>query len=308
MGPTGTTGITGSTGETGPEGPQGIQGSAGPVFYTTSFGSVAVGETGSMGVTSELPGAEAWIYVSDSGYLQVINSDPQSLTLTVYNNPAYAYSPTVYWGNGTEITLVGIPGQTGSTGPPSMTGPTGVEGPPGFSTNTGATGPIGTTGPTGIEGAQGAQGLEGSATLTGATGPEGPQGLAGFTGTTGTTGPVGATGPFGPQGAQGLEGSASLTGATGTTGPAGPAGAAGTFTTGITLVIPPGRSNKVQGPGMAYNNMGDQLFSLYDSSGEQIESGLFQNNFQVKTDTFFYVPGNLYVSANTNQFLFVSLS
>jgi collagen type VII alpha len=54
------------------------------------------------------------------------------------------------------MTVVGYPGQTGSTGPIGNTGPTG------------ATGPIGTTGPTGSTGATGPIGVTGP---TGATGP-----------------------------------------------------------------------------------------------------------------------------------------
>jgi hypothetical protein len=59
---------------------------------------------------------------------------------------------------------------------------------------------------------------------------------------------------------------------------------------------------------MVYTLTTAQQFYLYDSSGNQINSGLFNNAFQIAQETFFYVPGNLYVASGTFNFLWVKYS
>jgi hypothetical protein len=95
-----------------------------------------------------------------------------------------------------------------------------------------------------------------------------------------------------------LAGSAVNTGATGPTG-------YGTFLQGNVSTIQAGGGNKVQGPGMVYNTNGSQLFYLYDSFGNQINSGQFANAWQITNQVFFYVPGNLYVASNSTAFLWI---
>ena len=73
-------------------------------------------------------------------------------------------------------------------GPAGLPGPTGTPGPPG---------PAGTPGPTGLPGTPGP---------AGPAGPPGPAGSKGATGDTGPAGPAGAPGPAGPIGPQGPSG------------------------------------------------------------------------------------------------------
>lgn len=76
----------------------------------------------------------------------------------------------------------------------------------------GLTGPQGATGPAGARGARG---------LSGKRGPRGFTGLDGPVGATGATGPQGATGPAGPQGPPGAQGEPGKDGADGPACPDG---------------------------------------------------------------------------------------
>jgi hypothetical protein len=93
-----------------------------------------------------------------------------------------------------NVSIGGVTGVTGSTGP---TGSTGLTGPTGSTGVAGATGNTGAVGPTGSTGAVGP---------TGSTGLTGPTGSTGVAGAAGTNGSNGTQGPQGPQGAQGAQG------------------------------------------------------------------------------------------------------
>ena len=75
--------------------------------------------------------------------------------------------------------------------------------------------------------------------------------------------------------------------------------------TAVVSTVSAGSANKVQGPGMVYNVNGSQVFILYDSFGNQINSGDFQNGFAVAANGNMYVPGNMYVAAQTSAFTWV---
>jgi len=77
--------------------------------------------------------------------------------------------------------------------------------------------------------------------------------------------------------------------------------------TAVVSTVSAGGANKVQGPGMVYNLNGAQVFILYDSFGNQINSGDFQNGFAVAgTSGNMYVPGNMYVASSSYAFTWVS--
>jgi hypothetical protein len=106
------------------------------------------------------------------------------------------------------------------------------------------------------------------------------------------------TGATGPIGAQGVAGSATNTGATGPTG-------YGTYLTAAVSTISAGSANKVMGPGMVFNSVGSQNFGLYDSFGNQINSGLFQNAWPLNMNETMFVPGNIFVASYTTTFLWI---
>ncbi len=150
-GPTGGTGATGGTGPTGGTGASGPTGSSGPGYLATSATSVTIGAAAPLAFATQAGLAylagdyvrvvstatpTAWIEGQVLSYAPVLSTwfltlDPVSLT-----NGAGTFAS---W----NISVAGVRGATGGTGPTGSTGGTGPTG------STGGTGPTGSTGATG---------------------------------------------------------------------------------------------------------------------------------------------------------------
>ncbi|NOS68503.1 MAG: collagen-like protein [Verrucomicrobia bacterium] len=158
-------GLQGPTGDTGPQGPQGLTGNVG------SQGSQGLqGEQGPVGDTGPQGPSGAQGPAGASG----TNGLDGKTILSGSDAPAQSLGADGDFYFDTAVSKIHGPKADGSW--PSGISLIGLQGP------TGNTGPQGPQGLTGNVGAQGPQGLQGEQGAVGDTGPQGPQGVAGTNG------------------------------------------------------------------------------------------------------------------------------